>query len=72
MGHVDVAHLEYYLPDGRVLLGDVSFRVGEGAVIGPHAVLGAGSTVAAGEEVPPYAVLPAVPEPVRRPATKPS
>lgn len=33
MGHVEAAHLEYYLPDGRVLLGDASFRVGEGAVV---------------------------------------
>ncbi|MEU9922616.1 ATP-binding cassette domain-containing protein [Streptomyces griseoluteus] len=44
MGHLDVAHLEYYLPDGRALLGDVSFRVGEGsavALVGPN---GAGKT----------------------------
>ena len=33
MGHLEAAHLEYYLPDGRALLGDVSFRVGEGAVV---------------------------------------
>jgi hypothetical protein len=32
MGHVEAAHLEYYLPDGRPLLADASFRVGEGAV----------------------------------------
>jgi ATPase subunit of ABC transporter with duplicated ATPase domains len=44
MGHVEAAHLEYYLPDGRPLLGDVSFRVGEGttvALVGPN---GAGKT----------------------------
>ncbi|MBL3666290.1 ABC-F family ATP-binding cassette domain-containing protein [Streptomyces sp. M2CJ-2] len=44
MGHLEAAHLEYYLPDGRALLGDVSFRVGEGAVmalVGPN---GAGKT----------------------------
>ncbi|KPI11429.1 ABC transporter related protein [Actinobacteria bacterium OK074] len=44
MGHLEVAHVEYYLPDGRALLGDVSFRVGEGAVaalVGPN---GAGKT----------------------------
>ncbi|MFC0600507.1 ABC-F family ATP-binding cassette domain-containing protein [Streptomyces palmae] len=44
MGHLEAAHLEYYLPDGRVLLGDVSFRVGEGsavALVGPN---GAGKT----------------------------
>lgn len=44
MGHLEAAHLEYYLPDGRTLLGDVSFRVGEGsatALVGPN---GAGKT----------------------------
>jgi hypothetical protein len=44
MGHLEAAHLEYYLPDGRALLGDVSFRVGEGAkvaLVGPN---GAGKT----------------------------
>ena len=34
MGHVDVAGVRYELPDGRVLLDDVSFRVGEGAKVG--------------------------------------
>ncbi|MGG7611050.1 ABC-F family ATP-binding cassette domain-containing protein [Streptomyces sp. ZG43] len=44
MGHLEVAHLEYDLPDGRALLGDVSFRVPEGAayaLVGPN---GAGKT----------------------------
>lgn len=44
MGHIDVAHLSHGLPDGRVLLDDVSFRAGEGAtvaLIGPN---GAGKT----------------------------
>ncbi|MGW0473097.1 ABC-F family ATP-binding cassette domain-containing protein [Streptomyces coeruleorubidus] len=44
MGHLEVSHLEYYLPDGRALLGDVSFRVAEGsamALVGPN---GAGKT----------------------------
>lgn len=44
MGHLEVAHVEYHLPDGRTLLGDVSFRVGEGsstALVGPN---GAGKT----------------------------
>jgi ATPase subunit of ABC transporter with duplicated ATPase domains len=44
MGHVQVSHLDYYLPDGRLLLNDVSFRVGRGdvaALVGPN---GAGKT----------------------------
>jgi ATPase subunit of ABC transporter with duplicated ATPase domains len=56
MGHVEAAHVSHALPDGRVLLEDVSFRVGEGAVaalVGPN---GAGKTtlmrLAAGDLVP--------------------
>jgi ATPase subunit of ABC transporter with duplicated ATPase domains len=44
MGHLEAGHLDYYLPDGRPLLADVSFRVGEGAaaaLVGPN---GAGKT----------------------------
>ena len=44
MGHVEVAHLSHALPDGRVLIEDASFRVGEGttaALVGPN---GAGKT----------------------------
>ncbi|MBB5850583.1 ABC-F family ATP-binding cassette domain-containing protein [Amycolatopsis umgeniensis] len=44
MGHVEVAHVEYYLPDGRMLLGDVSFRVGEGSVCALVGANGAGKT----------------------------
>ena len=44
MGHVEAAHIEYYLPDGRVLLGDASFRVGEGAVVALVGANGAGKT----------------------------
>lgn len=44
MGHVEIAHVSHTLPDGRVLLDDVSFRVGDGtvaALVGPN---GAGKT----------------------------
>ncbi|MEU1894973.1 ABC-F family ATP-binding cassette domain-containing protein [Streptomyces pristinaespiralis] len=44
MGHVEAAHLEYYLPDGRPLLADASFRVGEGAVAALVGANGAGKT----------------------------
>ncbi|MER0241268.1 ATP-binding cassette domain-containing protein [Streptomyces sp. HSW2009] len=44
MGHVEGAHLEYYLPDGRVLFGDVSFRVAEGAAVALVGANGAGKT----------------------------
>jgi ATPase subunit of ABC transporter with duplicated ATPase domains len=43
-GHVEVGHVSHVLPDGRMLLDDVSFRVGEGvtaALVGPN---GAGKT----------------------------
>jgi ATPase subunit of ABC transporter with duplicated ATPase domains len=38
-GHVEVAHVSHVLPDGRTLLEDVSFRIGEGliaALVGPN------------------------------------
>ncbi|SKC52049.1 ATPase components of ABC transporters with duplicated ATPase domains [Krasilnikoviella flava] len=44
MGHLEVAHVEHVLPDGRTLLDDVSFRVPEGSVtalVGPN---GSGKT----------------------------
>lgn len=44
MGHLEAAHLEYYLPDGRVLLGDASFRVGDGASVALVGANGAGKT----------------------------
>ncbi|MET8678784.1 ATP-binding cassette domain-containing protein [Streptomyces sp. NPDC004647] len=44
MGHLEAAHVEYYLPDGRVLLADVSFRVGEGAAAALVGANGAGKT----------------------------
>ncbi|MBF9067892.1 ABC-F family ATP-binding cassette domain-containing protein [Streptacidiphilus fuscans] len=44
MGHVEISHLEYYLPDGRVLFADASFRVGEGASVALVGANGAGKT----------------------------
>ncbi|WP_077192754.1 ABC-F family ATP-binding cassette domain-containing protein [Streptomyces lydicus] len=44
MGHLEAGHLEYHLPDGRVLLGDVSFRVAEGASMALVGANGAGKT----------------------------
>jgi ATPase subunit of ABC transporter with duplicated ATPase domains len=44
VGHIAAAHLSLTLPDGRLLLDDVSFRVGDGttaAIVGPN---GAGKT----------------------------
>ena len=41
MGHVDVSGVSYVLPDGRTLLHDVGFRVGEGEV---SALVGANGT----------------------------
>ncbi len=44
MGQINVVGIEYALSDGRVLLNDVSFRVGDGskvALIGPN---GSGKT----------------------------
>ena len=44
MGHIDVQHVTYGLPDGRVLLDDVSFRVPDGATAALVGANGAGKT----------------------------
>jgi ATPase subunit of ABC transporter with duplicated ATPase domains len=44
VGHVDVAGVRYELPDGRVLLDEVSFRVGDGAKAALVGANGAGKT----------------------------
>ena len=46
MGHVDLAGIGYVLPDGRPLLTDVGFRVGEGATVALVGPNGAGKNVA--------------------------
>jgi ATPase subunit of ABC transporter with duplicated ATPase domains len=44
MGSIDVQHVTYGLPDGRVLLDDVSFRVPDGATAALVGANGAGKT----------------------------
>ena len=44
MGHVDLAGIRFELPDGRVLLDDVGFRVGDGAKVALVGANGAGKT----------------------------
>ena len=44
MGHVDLNGISYFLPDGRVLLRDVTFRVGDGAKVALVGANGAGKT----------------------------
>ena len=44
MGHIDVQHVTYSLPDGRILLDDVGFRIGEGTKAALVGANGAGKT----------------------------
>src|SRR3954453_3073166 len=44
MGHVELSGVSYSLPDGRVLLDEISFRVGDGAVVALVGPNGAGKT----------------------------
>ncbi|NEE00191.1 ABC-F family ATP-binding cassette domain-containing protein [Phytoactinopolyspora halotolerans] len=44
MGHVDLNSISYTLPDGRVLLDDISFRVGDGAKVALVGANGSGKT----------------------------
>ena len=44
MGHIDVSAIDYSLSDGRVLLNDVSFRVGDGAKVALIGANGSGKT----------------------------
>ena len=56
MGHIDVQRVSFSLPDGRPLLDDVSFRVGEGVVAALVGANGAGKSTLlrfiAGEDQP--------------------
>jgi ATPase subunit of ABC transporter with duplicated ATPase domains len=44
VGHIDVQHVTYGLPDGRVLLDDVTFRVPDGSTAALVGANGAGKT----------------------------
>ena len=44
MGHIDVSGVDYMLSDGRALLSDVSFRVGDGAKVALIGANGSGKT----------------------------
>jgi ATPase subunit of ABC transporter with duplicated ATPase domains len=44
VAHIEAAHVDYYLPDGRLLLADASFRVGEGEAAALVGANGAGKS----------------------------
>jgi len=44
MGHLEISHLGYLLPDGRALLEDASFRVGDGQHVALVGANGTGKT----------------------------
>ena len=44
MGHVELSGVCFDLPDGRPLLTDISFRVGDGAVVALVGANGSGKT----------------------------
>ncbi|HEX3815944.1 MAG TPA: ATP-binding cassette domain-containing protein [Mycobacteriales bacterium] len=44
MGHVDISGVDYRLPDGRALLHDVGFRVGDGSKVALVGTNGCGKT----------------------------
>ena len=44
MAHIEAAHVDYYLPDGRLLLADASFRVAEGEAAALVGANGAGKS----------------------------
>ena len=56
MGYIDVNGVSYVLPDGRPLLDDIAFRVGEGSTTALIGANGAGKTtllrIIRGEEAP--------------------
>lgn len=60
-GYVDVQKVGFRLPDGRMLLDDVSFRVGEGAKVALVGANGSGKTtllrIVAGELPPASGVV---------------
>lgn len=44
MAHIDVSDVDYWLPDGRILLSGVNFRVGDGAKVALVGANGSGKT----------------------------